>query len=267
MPPSLEGPKAKLARADEHLTALHGEVKRFLRTEPYRLRHDVDPQQGDDVWRLEIRESPPLRLSILAGDVIHDLRSSLDHLVWQLSLIVTPTPFERSEFPIYDAEFKCFDINTKKDREGFHQAGRSKIRDVPLAAQHIIESVQPYHYGHAIGDWLWILQELSNRDKHRLPLHALFRQSQIHYPYHWIEHIETSYGVRDDGDEIIRLPRAGRDYDVEIEDHELVEAVCDVAIETSRRPPWAVRRVLKDIHEAIGKELLPQFARFFAELS
>jgi hypothetical protein len=44
-----------------------------------------------------------LRFSVLAGEVIHHLRSCLDHLVWQLS----SEPFrsahsDRIEFPVYE---------------------------------------------------------------------------------------------------------------------------------------------------------------------
>lgn len=43
----------------------------------------------------------PTRFSVLIGEIVHQFRSGLDHLLWQLVLVNRCQPHSRSEFPIF----------------------------------------------------------------------------------------------------------------------------------------------------------------------
>src|SRR5690349_14014279 len=156
MRPSLADPREKLSRAREHLQLLDTEVAVFMKSNPYRCTYERDPKDGSHVWGVEVAKAAPMRLSILVGDATHNLRSCLDHIVWQLSLLTTATPYSRSEFPIYDVEFE------PQSNECFDKRGRVKIQHVPYPAKKYIESVQPYHGRDWPDSFLSLLHELSN---------------------------------------------------------------------------------------------------------
>lgn len=148
---SLEGPRAKLERAREHLDALGRELLPFSKSTTYPVRYGRDPQTNEHVWRID-PPSVPIRVSLLAGDALHNLRSALDHLVWQLVLANGNTPTKTNEFPI-------FDNPDKYDKEV-----ETKLRGVSKDAQHVIRGVQPFSQEDSV---LFVLHELDIVDKHR----------------------------------------------------------------------------------------------------
>lgn len=77
--PSWEGVKLKIDRAAEHLEVLHQEVEAYLDDRPYEVVSEPRPE-GNPLLLCKVHQHPPLRLSILLGDFLHNLRSSLDHL-------------------------------------------------------------------------------------------------------------------------------------------------------------------------------------------
>jgi hypothetical protein len=163
----LDKVRLKLDRAQEHLATLDLEIVEFLKFQPYRV--DPHPQTatfkignvslptslpapGIGIFR--IVHEPPLHLSLIVGDYIHNVRSALDHLVWQLQLTTKIEPNERSQFPIFSKP----------------NAGRLKewTIDVPDKARDIIESLQPYHRanGPLRHNALWQIGKLDGIDKH-----------------------------------------------------------------------------------------------------
>lgn len=115
------------------------------------LRHvyrAVKPPPVDRFWGVEL------------GEVAHALRSSLDHLAWQLCVANGKTPGGRTKFPIL------------KDPPMSRGDDGSKVRIplsigklIPAGALEIIESVQPYNRG---GESFLLSQinELDILDKH-----------------------------------------------------------------------------------------------------
>ena len=149
--------QAKLTRAGEHLDALEAAIGEFLDSEPFRPRPGADTETEESVIRIQIVRAPPVvEWGVAIGDVLHNLRSFLDHLVWHLG--GNPPPNEdTSEFPIF------------LDRVKYRRQGIERVVGAPPEAQAIIEDLQPFQRGHeAHLDPLWSLYELSNADKHRL---------------------------------------------------------------------------------------------------
>src|SRR6266542_3023483 len=104
---------AKLARADEHLGLINERMDEFINGESYRVDTEQDRQTDEVVLYVEVLGPVPIEeWGAVIGDSTHNLRSTLDHLVWQLGLL-NPTvgppppdpipwssPWKRVGFPI-----------------------------------------------------------------------------------------------------------------------------------------------------------------------
>jgi len=159
----LDDVRARLARADEHISDLEREIADFRGLHPNLYRTDYDPKTAELSHRLQQEPAPP-RFSVIAGEVLFLLRSSLDHLVGQLLLAqVTPpanlgAAMERSTFPICDTAnaWKSFDW--------------TKIPDVSAQVRTAIAAYQPCNRTDGLPPEdhpLAVLSSLNNIDKHR----------------------------------------------------------------------------------------------------
>ncbi|MHB1220361.1 MAG: hypothetical protein ACYC1L_19420 [Alphaproteobacteria bacterium] len=160
MPNFSYGYRAKIKRANEGIKYLHTELEKFLslKTDHYRTVIERKDDTREFILRafgdpLEI--SPELR--VLMGEIIHNLRTSLDHLVCALVLRENSEPSWGIQFPICD---------TTKEFERACQRG--KIKGISDRHMKIIESIQPYWTSESGNHPLSILRRLNNADKHRL---------------------------------------------------------------------------------------------------
>jgi hypothetical protein len=150
---------AKLSRADEHFVTLNRELEAFLKRDPYHIVRDAQRERTE--YRVQVREEFPPHVSVIAGDVLQNARSALDHLAWRLA---GDDPPRDTSFPIYSKRDEYF----AKDRRGkpASSSGVFKIAALPDAAQTVIESMQPYH-GKDLGLALGFLNEFARIDRHR----------------------------------------------------------------------------------------------------
>jgi len=162
-PPSLDGIRAKLARADEHFDLLEREIDAFLagESEPVTLSIPyLDTDSGYHVVYAIVEHEPPLRFGVVVGDIVHNARSALDHLVWQLVILNGGRPGRDHSFPIADHP-NDFSAQAAKRLDGVAPRHRA-----------IIESVQPYQGSNGPENtYLALLSRLSNVDKHQV-VHA-----------------------------------------------------------------------------------------------
>ena len=144
---------AKLDRADEHMRELRCLLDAHMRR-PDLIRGIIsyDPVDHKIYPRYRV-QGLPHKLPVGAGDVIHNLRSALDHVVWQLVLANGGTPTYRTDLPIYTT------------RRPIVIAG-----GISPTTQRLIEAEQPFN----AHQWeqqsrrpLAMLQYISNVDKHR----------------------------------------------------------------------------------------------------
>ena len=151
----------KIERAEQHAKALFSTIAGWLEDRPYKLSLDVDGGTGEQVCRIHIERTPPTEWSVVIGEIIHGLRTALDHAVYALSTPDDGDPPSGTEFPIFKDESKFRNTN----RPG----GLWKIRGLSDAAQDVVASVQPFHHsgGEPERHLLWVLHQLSNADKHR----------------------------------------------------------------------------------------------------
>jgi hypothetical protein len=76
----------KFARVGEHMAALSEAIDTFLSTEPYGTKREIEQNGREHVFFWTKYEECPDRLGLIAGDAIHNLRSSLDHMVVALAI-------------------------------------------------------------------------------------------------------------------------------------------------------------------------------------
>jgi hypothetical protein len=139
----------------------------FVKREPYRINESIERKGNarERVLRLEQLEDIPIKLPLLIGDICNNLRSALDHLLWQLWILQYRTFNEPVYFPIYDCEsaFKRGspeNIGPKRAKS----VGPAKI-SLTDNQRAIIESLQPYKTKNPA---LSFLRDVNNSDKHRL---------------------------------------------------------------------------------------------------
>lgn len=138
----------------------------------YELVSNFDPEQDCHVITLRVLREPPLRLGILAGEFVQQMRSSLDHLALQLARLKNPR-IRRATFPIYtDRGIYTTPAGSKKRSP--QDVCRRLFRPQELA---ILERMQPYNQPIVANSGLAILQKFSNLDKHSL-IQTPFGQAQ-----------------------------------------------------------------------------------------
>ncbi len=144
-------------RALDHFDTFHKTFEWFRESHPCKLA--VNPQSEHPGGLIYVKgiDAAPLQLSVMLGDALQNLRQSLDHIVWELSIGATDN--SRTEFFISD--------NAKL----FRTRGMGRIARVTDDAKAFIDAVQPYYRGDftdkAHAEPLWILDRLGNVDKHR----------------------------------------------------------------------------------------------------
>lgn len=172
----LAGIDAKLARAEYQLEDLGRKWGVFLNEEqPYTVEFKHDPNAGIYLPTFWIDKEPPLELSVLCGELVYDLRSALDHIAVELIEVHGAKPIRRAAFPISSTEVDWiervhFPRNAAGKRVRGPLHGLSKLCD----AWAYVQRAQPYQRGSAAPSHpLAELNELSNRDKHRV-IHAVW---------------------------------------------------------------------------------------------
>ena len=78
--PDLSGVRAKLEWAAEHRRAYDGLFESYLASHPYSIAFEFDPDTGWHTFRWRVTAEPPLeRLALILGDIVGNLRSTLDY--------------------------------------------------------------------------------------------------------------------------------------------------------------------------------------------
>ncbi|MBZ5531866.1 MAG: hypothetical protein LAO20_10575 [Acidobacteriia bacterium] len=157
----LDGTFEKLERADQNIRNLESEIALFFKESEYPIIPQGDMETFKKAIDYHSSRAMSPRFSVLAGEVIHHLRSALDHVAWQLSSTTYRRDFARAiEFPIFDEE-----PVKKKERSRYER----KIEGISSTqARLLIEQFQPYQRGDdVINDPLLIVHNMDRIDKHQ----------------------------------------------------------------------------------------------------
>lgn len=126
----------------------------FLATDPYEFVPDKHPETGKPILHVRRAEPLPLCLAPIVGDVAHNLRASLDHLIPQLILANGQEPnYEATEFPI------------GKNKASYESKKARQVEGISDAASKFMDRIQPYKGG---TEAFWQIHHLDVVDKHRL---------------------------------------------------------------------------------------------------
>ncbi|MYE88748.1 hypothetical protein F4X33_07125 [Candidatus Poribacteria bacterium] len=165
---TLEGIYAKLHRAQDQIEQLSRDIANSCETLRLSFSEELRPDVGDRIWIFR-GETPvvPIEYSVRLGEIVYNLRSSLDQLIWQLVHANYKAPSHRNEFPIFD------------DESRFNKVVKTKLAGVSQQSLATIKEMQPF-----LKDDKWsalkIVHSLCNIDKHRsviLPFYMLDRCS------------------------------------------------------------------------------------------
>ena len=170
---TLESALLKLDWADECIKVLEDEIRAFFENENYRVAANFNPDriskgfttfdgfvQSDQVgmWELSLQirqEAPTRRWSLMVGDIVNNLRSCLNHCVYELAALASgqepPPKFSGLKFLI------C------RDEADFNGQTPKRLLNVPQGAVQVILSAQSFNDPQSA---LPILQSISNADKH-----------------------------------------------------------------------------------------------------
>jgi hypothetical protein len=149
---------SKIERAKKHVEELHVALGVFAATNPYPIRSEDDLNTRKRTYYLLSVRDIPLEVVAVVGDVLHNLRSALDHLAYQLVVTAGNKPDRRTAFPIADSAKKYVSSTFRRKVKGMRQDAIDRI-----------DTIKPYKGGN---DVLWRLDELNNIDKHRLLITA-----------------------------------------------------------------------------------------------
>ena len=156
--------REKIKRASDHRDTINAALKPVLTAEPQtqHIAVDLDSHRHRKLLTWTIPKVDPLEpsLSLMIGDCIHNLRSALDHLVYQLAVLhgTSTKAADKTFFPICLTE-SDFNDRPKKFVKPY----------ISGAAFAEIEKSQPYaSYDVPAEADIWILHKLDIIDKHRL---------------------------------------------------------------------------------------------------
>jgi len=153
MPP-IGGPLKRIERAKFHLDDLNSQFGVFMDSDPYPISREPDTKKGGYLYRIGVRSEPPASLGLIFGDFVHNLRASLDNLIYEIAF----QNRRRLSFPVYS--------NGAKFAIEFAPLLRSSVSSQDFD---LIEGLQPYHARDSWDDRLKlrVLNSFWNKDKHR----------------------------------------------------------------------------------------------------
>jgi hypothetical protein len=163
-PVSLDGVRSKITRAQHHFADIHVRIEATLGTkndgETIPGAYEIDADRQQLVMKLpKVKPLDPL-LPLVVGDCVHNLRSALDHLVFQLAMLngAGSVAATKTSFPV------CL---TRKE---FKNSVKGNVRPfISRVALTEIEKCQPYKTTNLPDtDIIWQLSQLDIIDKHRV---------------------------------------------------------------------------------------------------
>ena len=240
----LHSPHLRLWRAWEQIQMLESHIARWLHSGGYRFDRQTDPD-----GRLHIRirfNSLPAEWSLLLGEALHSMRSSLDHLVYGLAILeqgraLTEDEARKTEFPIFGPEALTDGLRTRK------------VGLLPEPVQLAIVQYQPHNASDYRMTKLWTLHALDNRNKHRSidPQLVSYRSFMPDVPFTGDATVVTPGSPLHDGLEILSGTPADPERDARVVAAMSVVFPWHDPVTTGTVEGVGVVRVLFDLHEHV----------------
>ena len=162
----LSGSDIKIERAKKHLAELREEVTSRFHPGSYAVTREVAEDGLAYTYSVTGAPQVPPEWAAIVGDVLTNLRASLDHLAYRLVELDSGSPGDRTYFPIVETRFNRGGTLRIFDKLG-HTLSRPDLTEA-------VEHSQPYTRSSADGGpsahHLSDLDRLVQIDKHRLLL-------------------------------------------------------------------------------------------------
>ena len=133
----------KLKRANENLVALYKRVHAFADGDPYTITYDFDLDRSEIIPVARNIQTPNvIEWGVILGDIVHDVRSALDQMVWALSDSFSgpaPDPIpEKGPGSVWrQVAFPIYETNPMKDVRG----NTSRWKKTPPAQLALVDPV------------------------------------------------------------------------------------------------------------------------------
>jgi hypothetical protein len=153
--------KLKIERANKHILDINAVLLKFLNSDFYGVSIDRNPRQGTTHLSIDFDplQFPSEETALIIGDALHNLRSALDLVYYDVVAPGTATKWTR--FPIRDtAEELVAPLKGALEQKQISQT----VNDL------ILDTIKPYKAGNMP---LWALDDMNIRDKHQLLLPVL----------------------------------------------------------------------------------------------
>jgi hypothetical protein len=157
---------AKYRNAESHLQRLDALYDSYYESQPFKIEEEPTDQPEKLAARLHLQPIPQ-EIPLIVGDILHNLRSALDSLVYELvtqaaGRALTADEERACQFPI------------SPDPAAFEEFFKHKTRDriTPSNLRDIIRSVQPFY-------WLEVAKRSNVESAHDLDYEAHYRHSPL----------------------------------------------------------------------------------------
>jgi hypothetical protein len=211
----------KVERAEHHLEELNTALNSYQKGDLFELKEERRP--GEWIWTLSRNSPPPIELSLIVGDVVHNLRSALDCRVVAIAEHLATRQLTEDE----ERQLGFVAFNNQKD---FEKHAKRWEKLLPEVAEGLIKclsvfqlcsmpskywtdpgsmgaddaSAREFHI--AIFTRLTRLSWLSNRDKHRRLHTVLLAPSRsFHSGFPETAYYEWTPRVLNSGDIVTKL--------------------------------------------------------------
>lgn len=169
--PRIEGINAKLDRAQEHLDGLQDSADPWIaKKETWGFPTQIDKGKRRYIISIRLVEPCPPPIAIVADEIVHHMRSALDHLACHL-VETSGGQIERTSWPIEPSK-RRWRANVERRQCPFQfwrKKGGGPLAGASPEARAFVERHQPYRRGGKAGDDPLVgLHDLWNTEKHRI---------------------------------------------------------------------------------------------------
>ncbi len=156
--------RLKIEWAEKHLGDMVSLVSAFTQSDDFHsVSIEYDERQRTNHLRVDMLTSrfPADDIALTIGDVLHNLRSALDLLWYQVVLECNGTPTKWTRFPVRDTRQELIaPLNSALEQE-----------QITLDIKNfVLDDIKPYTTGNPL---IWSLDDLNIRDKHKLLIPVL----------------------------------------------------------------------------------------------
>lgn len=179
---------AKIGRARQHGLELQTRMSGWSSRVDLRPVASIAADRLSWELRLPVFDPPPLdEWALILGDAIHNIRSSLDVLVWA----------HIDEGALTEGQKKSISFPIWSNPEDWNKHSTRLLRTVPPDVVQRIRDCQPFQRPdeERLRDLLPLLAELDNRDKHRLAIIPVVRLSRMQSS-HFVEFLDERAAAR-----------------------------------------------------------------------